>query len=861
MKAISTEKATGKILWTIGVAAAICYAPFSLASTLQDNAGFSRLHDQVDRLWFDQNDYAAIAELGKPVVSALSSAADIKINHQEIIYRICVALFEVRDYASTFKCLDNLKAAVLRNGDRAKQEGFYFFQSQRDFIQAWPILPKVDLFLADMWLELGQPRKALDHAKSADAAYQKALDGNLLSDTDKYFQFGEARHHFLSTLATAYRQTERHMEAADTLDRQKKLGLPFTKEAKTYAEAKLLRTYIALGKYDDALGLLADKSESSDRAREAAGAVVFSALMLALSPVDAIVGGGQAFGRALYGDMHTPLTRFLFAHARLEIGDYARSKIELDLALSNKEIKGMSGIYWSALYDRGRIAEKEGEIDSAIRFYREAIAVIEEQRSTVDTEGARIGFFGDKQAVYQALLRLLFQSGKHEEAFLVGERSKSRALVDMLASKQDFHIAAGDSNKIRELLATAQIGEASLNRNSRADTVASRQLTQRTLKPGSTPSDTSVLINEIRTLKVEAKQTLASQAPELAALVSVPHVSLQDIQNALPADETLLSYYFDKQKLYAFIITRNSLSAHELPRGGLEDDIKAFRNTIQEHTSGQLIIHAQSLHNRLIAPLVGQIATPKLLIAAHGPLHYLPFLALSDGRQTLLERYQLTQLPSATTIKYVGKLDTRLKPGMLLAFGNPDLGDRQYDLDHAEIEAREVAGLFPNSKVLVRQEASKKNLKEYGSGFRYLHFATHGKFDAANPLGSALMLATPSLGQTENRLTIDELYSMRFDADLVTLSACETGLGDIANGDDVVGLVRGFLYAGANRVVSTLWEIDDVVTAQLMTEFYRQMKAGRPAPEALRNSQLATLKIQPHPFFWAAFQITGGGKH
>jgi CHAT domain-containing protein len=245
------------------------------------------------------------------------------------------------------------------------------------------------------------------------------------------------------------------------------------------------------------------------------------------------------------------------------------------------------------------------------------------------------------------------------------------------------------------------------------------------------------------------------------------------------------------------------------------------------------------------------------LIAGHGALHYLPFAALHDGERFLLDRYELSFLPSASTLKFIGRIDASGKPGTVLAFGNPDLGDPRYDLAFAEREAREVSALFPDSALFVRRDASKRSLLEFGTGFRYLHFATHGKFDAANPLGSALLLATDSAGNERDRLTIGELYSMRLDADLVTLSACETGLGKVANGDDVVGLVRGFLYAGANQIVSTLWEIDDEATSSLMTDFYAKLKAGTNKTRALREAQLAARAKYPHPAYWAAFQITG----
>jgi CHAT domain-containing protein len=108
-------------------------------------------------------------------------------------------------------------------------------------------------------------------------------------------------------------------------------------------------------------------------------------------------------------------------------------------------------------------------------------------------------------------------------------------------------------------------------------------------------------------------------------------------------------------------------------------------------------------------------------------------------------------------------------------------------------------------------------------------------------------------------LTVDELYGIRLDADLVTLSACETGLGKVLNGDDVVGLTRGFLYAGSSNVVASLWEVDDLATSELMKRFYTNMKSGIPKRDALRQAQLETKKEFPHPFYWAAFFLTGQG--
>src|SRR5262249_35281129 len=139
--------------------------------------------------------------------------------------------------------------------------------------------------------------------------------------------------------------------------------------------------------------------------------------------------------------------------------------------------------------------------------------------------------------------------------------------------------------------------------------------------------------------------------------------------------------------------------------------------------------------------------------------------------------------------------------------------------------------------------------------FHSIHTASHGDFDAERPLASSLLLAPD--GTDDGRLTVSDLYSMRIGADLVTLSACETGLGRIANGDDVVGLTRGFLYAGTRTIVASLWQVEDRSTGDLMIAFYRSLAKGLSKRDALAAAQIEELGKQPHPFYWAAFQLTG----
>ena len=254
-------------------------------------------------------------------------------------------------------------------------------------------------------------------------------------------------------------------------------------------------------------------------------------------------------------------------------------------------------------------------------------------------------------------------------------------------------------------------------------------------------------------------------------------------------------------------------------------------------------------------PLEGVLNAKNLIIVSHGVLHYLPVNALHDGRGYVIDRYGIRMMPSASAMKYLGEKKKVGKEGILV-FGNPDLGDPKHDLEYAQKEATEVAALRPQSKVFVRKEATEEALRKNCRDFRYLHFATHGQFNPDAPLKSALLLAPDA--KYSGTLTVDRLYSLDLDADLVTLSACETGLAKIANGDDLVGLTRGFLYAGSSSIVASLWKVDDLATSQLMAHFYAELDRTNKR-EALRRAQLETKKKHAHPYYWAAFQLTGKG--
>lgn len=518
----------------------------------------------------------------------------------------------------------------------------------------------------------------------------------------------------------------------------------------------------------------------------------------------------------------------IYAQSLVRLGQYDKARDMFDTLLALPEIRAMGNLYWVTLYERGRIALRERRRDEGIRVLSQSVEAIELVRSTISFEAAKIGFAGDKQDVYAALIGALADAGDWQQSFVYAERAKARALVDLLAQRRDLAPPPSVDNRVRQLFAEATTVDSAVG-------VATNAETLRGIK-----------------LIADARDTLATAAPEAASLVSVQKVDVAGIASRLATDESLIDYYLAGEVLYAFVMSGSSVRGFILPAQGLEEEVRTFREAIARR-DGRTHELGKKLYNRLLRPAMGAVKGARLTISPHGPLHYLPFAALADGENYLIDRYALRLLPSASTLVYL-KSGQSQKIGTLLALGNPDLGKRELDLPNAQIEATAIAAMFPNSRALVRSQATKRAVEELANGFSMLHFATHGRFDARTPLSSGLYLAKGA--EADGVLTVSDLYSLRWDVDLVTLSACETGLGEIANGDDVIGLTRGFLYAGARSIVASLWEVDDAATAHLMESFYRAL-ATTDKREALRRAQIATRQQYPQPWYWAAFNVLG----
>jgi len=241
-------------------------------------------------------------------------------------------------------------------------------------------------------------------------------------------------------------------------------------------------------------------------------------------------------------------------------------------------------------------------------------------------------------------------------------------------------------------------------------------------------------------------------------------------------------------------------------------------------------------------------------IVPHGSLHYLAFATLSDSRDYLVDRQQLFYLPAASVLRYTLARRQNIKNLRVLAIGNPDLGNRSLDLPFAEREAGTLRWNYPEVTTLTREKATESWVREHISEFGIIHLASHGEFDPVNPLFSAVRLAPDK--KSDGKLQAEEIFGLNIKADLVVLSACQTGLGDIRKGDDVVGMNRAFIFAGTHSLMSSLWRVSDVSTAILMKQFYREYARGGKA-ESLRKAMLHVKNRYPHPGYWGAFVLTG----
>ena len=333
-------------------------------------------------------------------------------------------------------------------------------------------------------------------------------------------------------------------------------------------------------------------------------------------------------------------------------------------------------------------------------------------------------------------------------------------------------------------------------------------------------------------------------------------IDLPALQATLAPDERVVQFHSLPDRLVVWVVSANSITEKTVAvkRDELNELVETFRNSIVRGRR-TAITNADKLGAALLGPL-GLAPGQRLIVVPHGPLHYLPFQALRlDGRY-VIETHPVAVAPSISIAVQLAQRTPRVNAS-LTAFGNPRIEDK-YDLPGAETEVKQLAQLFPRNTLYMGAAATKTQFREVAARSPLMHVAAHAEADAVDPLYSRILLANE--GGKQNFLEAHEILGMPMDSTaLVTLSACESGLGRIAQGDEVLGFTRSFLSAGSSSLIASLWPVSDDATAVLMSTLYGELAKGRDIQKAMQAGQLAVLKDpkMSHPFFWAPFNLIG----
>lgn len=379
------------------------------------------------------------------------------------------------------------------------------------------------------------------------------------------------------------------------------------------------------------------------------------------------------------------------------------------------------------------------------------------------------------------------------------------------------------------------------------------------------------------TLKEEYRQLVQKLEVDYKSYYDLKYntttVSLEVSQKSLSKHQLLISYFYGNKAIYAIALNRGKKEMFRIPiDADLEANIKKVYQMLSDPKSDVIALGnaTYSIYELLLKPILNSGDQKKLIIIPDGLLNYLPFSALNTspgGIRYLAENHAIGYVNSATLLS---ELEERQpKEHTILAFApsfdgtvsvsNPDRG-KLLPLPNNKKEVEQILTSF-HGRAYIDGEASLSNFKSQLASFGMVHLATHAIFDDTAPEYSYLAFAQNG-NAAEDLLYVADLYNLQLDADLVTLSACESGIGDLKRGEGFLSLARGFFYSGAASIASTLWKINDASTTTLMTSFYKNLSKGEAKDVALQNAQIEFLdnnrdNALSHPYYWSAFVISG----
>jgi CHAT domain-containing protein/tetratricopeptide (TPR) repeat protein len=551
---------------------------------------------------------------------------------------------------------------------------------------------------------------------------------------------------------------------------------------------------------------------------------------------------------------------------------------------------------WEAetLWELGRVYHSGRRLAEAEAALRRAASALEAQIGrTPHTDEVRARARDEFFEVYRDLVALQVERRTPEAALTTLERSRGRGLLAELAERD---LAPG-GGMVPALL------ERQRQLDRRYEGTQDLLAGEDPRAPDSRVPELTARLDDLRRGRDALAAEIRRRSPRYASLRDPQPLDAAGVAAALEPGTVLLAYSIGIDKGLLFAVTGRSaagngprLEVFPLTVGAneLAGQVAEFRSLLLRGQTSPVFEAAldgqgRRLYDELVAPAAAAIGrAERLLISPDGALFHLPFGALlrpGEPPSFLAEAKPVHSVLSVTLYSALHKHRRPVDPGSpVVVFADPTpagppsstrtarSGMRRFQISLAPLpgardEARGLAALFgPAASVWMGGEATESRAKSLPRSLRYLHFATHALLDPRSPLDSALALTASGgpagqAGAENGLLQAWEIFDLRLDADLVTLSACDTGLGKDAGGEGLIGLTRAFQYAGARSILASLWEVNDRSTALLMQRFYAELKAGASKDVALQRAQLSLLRQKggrfTHPYHWAAFELIG----
>ncbi len=548
------------------------------------------------------------------------------------------------------------------------------------------------------------------------------------------------------------------------------------------------------------------------------------------------------------------LCHLLLARLSLRTGELAAARAESTRAIERLAQLEAPVLHYQAHFLMGQLQQASGDFAGAYGSCQKARESLETLRSSLHGEELKIAFMKNRLEVYESLVELCLMRSETSdgtaESFSYIEMAKSRSLAELL-TRSGPAIRSGDAGQ-SDLVRRIRDMREELNWYYRR--IEIEQL--RAEEPS--PERIEKLQKEALAHENELLHVLRD-LPQSESATHGPAIrSLDSIRASLPPDAALVEYFSLKDQFIAAVVTHDDLKIVPLTPVSrvinllrmLHFQISKFKlgpdyaRTFEKSMLGVVQAHLRQLYEEVFAPVRALVSARHLVIVPHGVLHYLPFHALLDDTGYLIDSFTISYAPSASIFTHCQEKAAHTS-GPSLVLGIPDA---RAPLILEEVRA--VAEIVPDAELFVGLQANEQVLRERGSQSRLLHIATHGKFRQDNPMFSGIRLG-------DAYLNLYDLYQLKLNAELVTLSGCATGMNVVTPGDELLGLIRGLLYAGAHSLLLTLWDVHDQSTSEFMTRFYRRFQDGQGKAAALRGAMIELRETHPHPYHWAPFALTG----